>query len=175
MMKRMLKSNLLGLVMAGLAFLTLAPTAAFPGEPVHFKQLLPFVELKLSGWEMSGKPSGTTVKHQTISMSEAKASYHAGDKTLEVIVLDFMGQSMPWLGMLPQMEMETSEETMRSTTINGFKALETYKNKDKHGELNISVADRFWVKLEGEGIDNTEPLKAVAGQMDLKKLAALAK
>jgi hypothetical protein len=108
-------------------------------------------------------------------MSEAKASYHAGDKTLEVIVLDFLGQSMPWLEMLPQMEMETSEETLRTTTIGGFKTLETYKSKDKHGELNINVADRFWVKLEGEGIDNTEPLKAAAGQMDLKKLATLAK
>ncbi|MBI4642253.1 MAG: hypothetical protein HY743_00595 [Deltaproteobacteria bacterium] len=71
--------------------------------------------------------------------------------------------------------METSEESIRTTAIGGFKALETYKPKDKHGELNINVADRFWVKLEGEGIDNTEPLKAVAGQMDLKKLAALAK
>jgi hypothetical protein len=175
MMKQMCKSSLLGLVMAGLAVLTLAPSAAFPAEPVHFKQLLPFVEIKLSGWEMSGKPSGTTVKHESISMSEAKASYHAGEKTLEVVVLDFVGQSMPWLGMLPQMEMETDGETMRSTTISGFKALETYKSRDKHGELNISVADRFWVKLEGEGIDNTEPLKAAAGQMDLKKLATLAK
>jgi hypothetical protein len=161
--------------MAGLAFLTLAPTAALSGEPVHFRQLLPFVEVKLSGWEMSGKPSGTTVKHQSISMSEAKASYHAGDKTLEVIVLDFMGQSMPWLGMMPQMEMETSEESIRTTAVGGFKALETFKHNDKHGELNINVADRFWVKLEGEGIDNTEPLKAAAGQMDLKKLATLAK
>jgi len=174
-MKRIFQSDLFRLVMVVLAYLTVTPTAAFPGEPVHFKQLLPFVELKLSGWEMSGKPSGTTVKHESISMSEAKASYHAGDKTLEVVVLDFMGQSMPWLAMLPQMEIKTSEETMRSTTVNGFKALETYKNKDKHGELNISVADRFWVKLEGEGIDSTEPLKAAAGQMDLKKLATLAK
>jgi hypothetical protein len=161
--------------MAGLAFLTLAPSAAFPGEPVNFKQLLPFVELKLSGWELSEKPSGTTVKHESISMSEAKASYKAGDKTLEVVVLDFMGQTMPWMAMLPQMEMETDGEMMRSATINGFKALETYKKRDKHGELNISVADRFWVKLEGEGIDNTEPLKAAAGQMDLQKLATLAK
>jgi hypothetical protein len=37
------------------------------------------------------------------------------------------------------------------------------------------VADRFWVKIDAEGIDNLEVLKTVAQQMDLKKLAALAK
>ncbi len=37
------------------------------------------------------------------------------------------------------------------------------------------MADRFWVKLDGEGIDNLEVLKKVAQQMDLKKLATLAK
>lgn len=171
-MRRLYRGSLLWVVMASLA---LAPTVAVPGELVHFKQLLPFVELKLPGWEIAEKPSGTTMKHESVQMSEAKAGFRTGDKTLEVVVLDFMGQSMPWLAMMPQMEMETSEEYMRSTTINGFKALETYKFKDKHGELNISVADRFWVKLEGQGIDNTEPLKAAAGQLDLKKLATLAK
>lgn len=174
-MRRTLKGSLLGLLMTGLILATLITSTAVSGELVNFKQLLPFVELKLPGWEMAEKPSGTTVKHESVQMSEAKAGFRAGDKTLEVVVLDFVGQSMPWLAMLPQVEMETSEEYMRSTTINGFKALETYKFKDKHGELNINVADRFWVKLEGEGIENTEPLKAAAQQMDLKKLVTLAK
>lgn len=173
-MKRIFRRSLCVVIMAGLAVWALTPKAALAGETVHFKQLLPFVEIKLAGWEMSGKPSGTTVKHESINMSEAKASYTAGDKTLEIIVLDIMGQSMPWLGMMGQMEMESSEESVRTTAIGGFKALETFRPKDKHGELNISVADRFWVKVEGEGIDNTEPLKTAAGQMDLKKLATLA-
>ncbi|RJR36957.1 MAG: hypothetical protein C4567_13305 [Deltaproteobacteria bacterium] len=174
-MKGIFTNCLFGLVMAAMVCGTPASYAAAAAEPVHFKELLPFVELKLSGWEMSDKPSGATVKHEGFSMSEAKASFHAGDKTLEVIILDFMGQAMPWLGMLGKMEMESSEESIRTITIGGFKALETFRPKEKHGDLNISVADRFWVKVEGEGIDNTEPLKTAAGQMDLKKLATLAK
>jgi len=174
-MGRLLRRGLLGLVMAGLAVWTMTPAAALPGELVNFKQLLPFVDLKLSGWEMAEKPSGTTIKQQQFQMSEAKASYRAGDKTLEIVVLDFLGQTMPWVATLPQMEMESSEEYLRTITVGDFKALENYKFKDKHGELNINVANRFWVKLEGEGIDNTEPLKAAAQQMDLKKLATLAK
>jgi hypothetical protein len=59
--------------------------------------------------------------------------------------------------------------------VQGCKALETFRAKNKHGELNISVANRFWVKIDGEGIDNLQVLKDVAQQLDLKKLATLAK
>lgn len=174
-MGRMIRRGLWGLVLAGLAFWTLTPTAAVSGELVNFRQLMPFVDLKLKGWEMSEKPSGTTMKHQHIQMSEAKATYKAGDKTLNIAILDFFGQTIPWLATMPQMDMESSEEILRTTKVGDFKALENYKFKDKQGELNISVGDRFWVKLEGSGIDNTEPLKAAAQQMDLQKLATLGK
>ncbi|MDO9531246.1 MAG: hypothetical protein Q7O12_03840, partial [Deltaproteobacteria bacterium] len=73
------------------------------------------------------------------------------------------------------LQMESSEETVRNTEVQGFKAVETFCHEDKQSELNISVADRFWVKIDGEGIDNLEVLKTVAQQMDLKKLATLAK
>lgn len=161
-MGRRCRRGLWGLILTGLVLLTMIPAAAIPAELVNFKQLIPFVDLKLQGWEMAEKPSGSTMKHQHLQMSEAKAGYRAGDKTLNIAILDFLGQTIPWLGMLPQMEMESSEEMLRTTKVGDFKALETFKFKDKHGELNISVADRFWVKLEGKGLDNTEPLKAVA-------------
>jgi hypothetical protein len=71
--------------------------------------------------------------------------------------------------------MESSEETVRTTEVQGFKALETFRHQEKQGELNISVADRFWVKIDGDGIENLEALRKIAQQMDLKKLATLAK
>jgi hypothetical protein len=37
------------------------------------------------------------------------------------------------------------------------------------------VANRFLVTIEGEGMDNNDVLKEVAGKLDLKKLAGLAK
>lgn len=144
-------------------------------EVVHFKQLMPFVDLKLDGWTVDAKPRGSTMKHADITMSEARATYRSGDKTLEIVVIDFLGKPMPFLGAMQQMEMETSEETIRTTTLKGFKALETFRTQEHHGELNISVADRFWVKIDGNGLDNLEVLRTVAQQMDLPKLAELAK
>ena len=107
-------------------------------------------------------------------VSEARVSFKAGDQTLEVIIMDFLGKTIPFLTG-QQLQMETSEETARTSEVQGFKAFETFRQQEKQGELNISVADRFWVKIDGEGIDNLEILKNVAQQMELKKLATLAR
>ena len=143
-------------------------------EVVNFKELLPFVDLKIPGWTMEGKPSGTTLKQGNVMVSEARVSFRAKDQTLEVVIMDFMGKTIPFLTG-QHLEMESSEETVRTTEVQGFKALETLRHRERQGELSISVADRFWVKIDAEGIDNLEVLKKVAQQMDLKKLAALAR
>jgi len=161
--------------MAGLVFWTWTPDGAFGREPVPAQQLLPFVDLELVGWDHSGKPTATTVKHQNTTMSEAKGVYQAIYKRLEITVLDYRGKPMPWLKKLPPKEIKTSQELKRTTVIDGFKALETYTSHNFEGELNINVADRFWVKVRGEGIDNTDPLKEVVQEMNLQKLATLAK
>ena len=143
-------------------------------DVVNFRELLPLVDIKIPGWAMAGKPCGTTVKQGKAMVSEARVSFRSGDKTLEVIIMDFLGKPIPFLAG-QQMEIESSEETIHLTTVQGFRALESYRQHDRQGELNISVADRFWVKLDGEGIDNLEVLKTAAQQMDLKRLATLAR
>lgn len=159
----------------GLVLATFAGAVAARAEVVHFKTLLPFVDLKIPGWQMEGKPGGTTLKQGKVSVSEARATYRADDKTLEIVIMDFLGKPMPFLAMGQQLEMETNDEQVRTTTVQDFKALETYRKQDKQGELNISVADRFWVKIDGDSIESPEVLKTVAQQMDLKKLATMAK
>jgi len=143
-------------------------------DVVNFKELLPFVEIKIPGWTMEGTPSGTTVKQGKVMLSEARASFRAGDQTLEIIIMDFFGKTIPFLSG-QHVHMESSEETVRTTAVQGFQAVATFRHQNRQGELNISVGDRFWVKLDGEGIDNLEVLTNIVPRMDLKKLAALAK
>jgi hypothetical protein len=159
----------LGVGVAALGLM--APRAQ--AEPVNFKELMPLLDVKIPGWEMAEKPSGMTVKQGSIQLSEARAKFRTGDRTLEITILDYQGLPMPWA--MQQMEMETAEEQIRAGQLLGYKALEIFRKQDKHAELNLSVADRFWVRLEGEGLDGLEPLKAAAQSLDLKKLAALAK
>jgi len=160
--------------LVGLSWIIFGLVVPAGAEVVNFQELLPFVDLKIPGWTMEGKPCGSTVKQGQMMMSEARVSFKAGDQTLEVVIMDFLGKPIPFLTG-QQMQMESSEETVRTTEVQGFKAFETFRHQDRQGELNISVADRFWVKLDGEGLDNLEQLKTVAQQMDLKKLATLAK
>jgi hypothetical protein len=143
-------------------------------DVVNFRELVPFVDIKIPGWTMAGKPCGTTVKQGKAMVSEARVSFRSGDMTLEVIIMDFLGKPIPFLAG-QQMEIESSQEIIHLITVQGFRALESYRQQDRQGELNISVADRFWVKFDGEGLDNLEVLKAAAQQMDLKRLATLAR
>jgi hypothetical protein len=161
-------------ILLGLSWIIFGLAGPAGAEVVNFKELLPLVDIKIPGWTMEGKPCGTTLKQGNVMISEARVSFRAGDQTMEVIVMDFLGKTIPFLTG-QQMQMESSEETMRTTEVQGFKAFETFRQQEKQGELNISVADRFWVKIDGESIDNLEVLKNAAQQMDLKKLANLAK
>ncbi len=171
---RSLRLKFKAVILLALSAILFGAALAARADVVHFKELLPLVDLKISGWAMEGKPSGTTLKQGNVMVSEARASFKSGDKTLEVIIMDFLGKPIPFV-MGQQLEMESSEETIRTVEVQGFKTIESFRPQDKQGELNISVADRFWVKIDGEGIDNLDVLKTVAQQMDLKKLAALAK
>jgi hypothetical protein len=159
------------LALSWIIFSLVGPAGA---EVVNFKELLPFVDLKIPGWTMEGKPCGTTLKQGEVMVSEVRVSFRAGDQTLEVVIMDFLGKTIPFLTG-QHLEMESSEETVRTTEVQGFRAFETFRHQDRQGELNISVADRFWVKIDGDGIENIEVLQNVVRQMDLKKLAALGK
>lgn len=144
-------------------------------QPVHFKELMAFLALDPpQGWEVAQKPKGTTLK-SPVQMSEAEVEFRAGDqKTVEIKIIDGMAGMMPFVGMAQGMEMESSEEYMKPIEIQGFKGMENFKHQDKKGEIILPVAGRFLVNITGNGMDNTEVIKAMAGKLDLKKLAALA-
>ena len=175
-MRRMTKKGRSGPgALVALALMMFAPVPTAPAETVNFRELLPFVDVKIPGWEMDQKPGGSTIKQDNVQISEARASFRSGNRKLEITILDFWGKPMPFLGGLQQVEIESSEEQIRTTQVQNFKALETYRPPDKTGDLEISVADRFWVRITGEGLDNLEPLRFAAQQLDLKKLGGLAK
>jgi len=176
MMGRFCKTVLrLGMVAAVLAILALGLSGVVRAEPVHFKELLPFVELKLGDWEAKGKPRGSTVKSGQMQMSEVKASFRNGNQTLEIAIVDGGPARFALMGLGRAFEMESTEKYVKPLEIQGCKGMETYRFKQKQGELTLNVADRFLVTLKGKGVDNTEALKTAAQQLDLKKLATLAK
>ena len=173
----MRKSRVCGVVLTVFAAVVLVGgIASFAqAQPLHFKELMAILAIDPpQGWEVSQKPKGTTMK-SPVQMSEAEVEFRKGDKRIEVKIVDGLGGMMPFMGLMQGMEMESSEEYMKSIEVQGFKGMESYKQKNKEGDIKLPVANRFLVTIEGKGIDNTETLKEMAGKLDLKKLAGMGK
>jgi hypothetical protein len=147
-----------------------------PVEPVNWRKLTPIL-IDLKGWESQGDPSGTTVNMGNYKMSQAERSYGKNGSELQINIIDGGYAPMAYAGFkaMAQFEVDSSDEYVKKTTIQGFTAIENYKYKRKDGTLTILVSDRFLVQLDGDDIEDMKELRAAAQQLDLKGLAALAK
>ena len=153
---------------------TLAWAAA--GEPVNFKQLLPLVKANLPGWEMDGEPRGATMKNPGIMFSEAEAGYKQGEKHFTIKIMDSPQAAMGFMGLsyAQGMEMESTEESIKGTKINGMPAVETYRPPVKEAKIDVLAANRFLVTVEGQGFESIHELKNLLVHFELGKLAELA-
>jgi len=142
-------------------------------EPVNFKELIPLVNIVVPGWT-PGTPNGTTVK-APVEASEAALEFTKGDASLEVAIFD----GGPALGsataMASQVDMESTEEVIKSLTIKGFKATLYLNLKEKESDLVIMVPPRFAVTVHLSGSTDADLLKNTAAQIDLAKLSTLGK
>ena len=143
-------------------------------EPVNFKELLPILAaVKLPGWT-AGTPSGQTVK-SPFEASEANVEFSQGDKRLEVAIYEGGPQMGAALAAIGQMDMESSEMSIKPAEIQGFKGSMNLSKTDSEADLLLSVGNRFVVSLHLSGSTDGEIIKSVASQLDLKALATLAK
>ena len=154
-------------------FFALIVAGQAQAEPVNFKELIPLVSISIPGWT-PGTPNGTTVK-SPVEASEAALEFTKGDTSLEVAIFD----GGPALGsaaaMAGQVDMESTEEVIKSLTIKGYKATLYLNLKEKESDLVIMVPPRFAVTVHLSGASDAELLKSVAAQIDLAKLATLGK
>jgi hypothetical protein len=174
----MLKSKVKNLIiLAGAAFLVLGGFSQIAqAQPVHFKELMAVLAIDPpQDWKVSKKPKGQTLK-SPVQLSEAEVEFRSGDdKKIDIKIVDGLGSILPFMGMAQGMEMESSEEYMKPIEVQGIQGMEKFEYQNKKGEIILPVANRFLVTIEGKGMEDTEVMKEVAGKLDLKKLAGLAK
>lgn len=157
-----------------------AATAAGTGNdgktaaPISFQQLqtaLPTV----AGWEME-KPRGERMT-MPVPFSQTEATYTKGDANVDVKIVDSAFSSLlvaPWAMFLTAgYEKETSDGYEKSVTVGGNPGFEKWNTDDKDGELNLVVAKRFLVTIEGNGIADAKVLHEFASKLDAGKLASL--
>lgn len=145
-----------------------------PVEPLGF-QALQTVLPEVSGWQRAT----ATGERMTspIPFSQTDADYTMGGATVNVKIVDSAFNQMlsaPWAMFLTSgYERQTSDGHEKSVNVNGQPGFERWSASDKSGELNLVVAKRFMVTIEGENIADTKVLHEFASKLDAGKLASL--
>jgi hypothetical protein len=145
-----------------------------PVEPVRFQDLQTVLP-EVSGWQRT-TPTGERMT-APVPFSQAEADYTMGDANISVKVVDSAFSQIliaPWSMFLTAgYERETSDGYEKSVTVGGNPGFERYNTAGKDGELNIVLAKRFLVTIEGDNIADTKPLHEFAAKLDASKLESL--
>jgi hypothetical protein len=146
-------------------------------DPVDFRKLKELLPEKLAGMdrtEATGEKSGA----MGFTVSTAQAKYKGStDEALNVEIVDtggIAGVSTMALAAwsIADIDKETTTGYEKTTTIAGYKAFEKYNNESKSGEINVLVADRYVVNVEGDNI-SVDQLKDALKEIDLGKLGGM--
>jgi len=145
-----------------------------PSEPVSFRDLQAAFPT-VSGWTMD-KPKGERMT-APVAFSQTETRYKNGDQQIEVKIVDSAFNQIlvaPWAMFLSAgYEKETDEGYEKSTTVAGNPGFEKWNDQRKDGELNIVVAKRFLVSVEGDGLTDIKQLQDFASKIDFARLASL--
>jgi len=128
-----------------------------PTDPVHFNELLKFLPEPPSGWE-SQAPKGSTNNMGEWKFTEVNRDYTQGEKRIEVKILDWAFRKELYAGFFiaAAFSQETTEGYNKGIKIGEDPGREEYKTAGRNGTLSILVGKRFFVTIEGNGIDSAE-------------------
>jgi hypothetical protein len=145
-------------------------------EPVRFQDLQSALP-EISGWQR-GTPTGERMT-SPVPFSQAEADYTMGEANISVKVVDSAFSQLliaPWAMFLTAgYERETSDGYEKSINLGGSPGFERYNKGSKDGELNLVLAKRFLVTIEGDNIGDTKVLHDFASKIDAGKLESLSK
>ena len=143
-------------------------------EPVSFRDLQEAFPT-VSGWTMD-KPKGERMT-APVAFSQTETRYRNGDQAIEVKIVDSAFNQIlvaPWAMFLSAgYEKETDNGYEKSTTIAGHPGFEKWNERRKDGELNIVVAKRFLVSVEGDRLTDMKQLHEFASKIDFSRLGTL--
>ncbi|WP_221390067.1 hypothetical protein [Dyadobacter sp. NIV53] len=145
--------------------------------PIDFRKLKELLPEEIAGFkrtEASGEKSGA----MGFTISTAESKYKGdGNSSVKVEIFDTGGVAgvatmslAAWT--MADIDKETETGYEKTTKLEGHKAFEKYDAVNKSGELNVLVADRYVVNVNGNNV-TVDKLKSILGDMDLEKLADL--
>ena len=130
-----------------------------------------FLPAPLSGWEASeatSQAAGAAMFGGGVS-AERRYTKDPGSVTVQIVTDSPMLQGIMMMFSNPML---LGSDGGKLERIAGEKAIVKYDTQEKNGNINLVIANRFLVTVEGDEV-SLEDMKAYAGKIDYKKLAAL--
>ncbi len=146
-----------------------------PVAPVDFHSLQGLLPASLPGMKRTNG-GGSNSQSMGVRSSSAHADYHgSANQSIEVSITDLTGIAGV-MGLSDALGKETDAESdagyEKDVTLGGRPMHEKYTNANRQGTLQVIVAKRFEVDVNGTGV-SMDALHAAMGQVDLAKLEAM--
>lgn len=139
------------------------------------KALLPESVGDLKRTNAEGEKTGA----MGFTISKAEADYDSEDhsQSIDIEITDFTGATgiagmAVWGWAMADIDKETETGYEKTTKYKGHKAFEKYNNKNQYGSLEVLVADRFMVSVDGNNVPMAV-IKSAMDQIDISKLEAM--
>lgn len=134
-------------------------------------QLEAFLPNPLPGWKAEEAKSQAMGAAMFGGGVAAERSYVKGDGRIDVKILTDSPMMQAMMMMFSNPTMATSDGG-KLERINGEKAIVKYSNDTKDGEINMVIANRFLITVQGNDVARQDLISFAQG-IDFKKLAAM--
>jgi hypothetical protein len=146
-----------------------------PVAPVDFHSLQALLPAQLPGMKRTNG-GGSNSQSMGVKSASAHAEYHgAGSRSIKVSITDLTGVA-GIIGMSDIMPKDTDSESddgyEKDVTLGGRSMHEKFTKASQLGSLQVIVARRFEVDVDGTGV-SMDTVHAAMGQVDLAKLEAM--
>jgi hypothetical protein len=150
------------------------PSRPIP-DPIATARLAEFLP-QLPGYQ-TGELQEETKVRPNFKSSKVLQTYTTGDKKITVEINDYCNVPFLYDPFAKFMEgdylNDDNVERTETTTIKGFKAVQTWEKKNNHGNIFVFPGERFVISIIGEGVQNIGELRSVAESINLNSLAVL--
>lgn len=143
-----------------------------------YKDWLPLLPRTLDGMAPSGEPDGMNMEMGGQKWSSLTQDYVSRDGKRSVELSIWAGKGAPMVQTyegMPNMNMETTDEIMKTVTVSGYKGMMSLEKKDKTGNLTIFLKNHMVVVVQAEPVTKQSDLTRLAEQIPLVQFEAKAK
>ena len=147
-----------------------------PADPVNFRTLRELLPDEAAGFAQ-GETEGSTDGAMGYSISQVSADYPGPDgQEVTIQIMDYGAiPSMAMMGLawtMADVDRESGSSYERTVEFGGERGFRTYDTEREAGEFSLSVADRFVVKVTGDGVSDDD-IEGALRAVDLSGLADL--